>query len=174
MPPEEAAVTRPPMQNPAPNARGSDAESGAGLDDIYQDRLLALADPIIRQGHAVQDPSFTAKAVSRACGSSIEIEVRIEDGVVVDYGQQVEACALGSASASVVGAAIVGARVDEVRLAGQALEAMLKAGGVAPSGRFAELEALSAARGFKNRHASILLAFSAFEKGLRTLSGDRS
>lgn len=147
-----------------------DTALDATLDDVYQDRLLALADPIVRQGHAVPEPSFTAKAVSRACGSSIEIDVRIENGVVVDYGQRVEACALGSAAASVVGAAIVGAHVDEVRLAGQALGAMLKSGGAAPEGRFAELEALSAARGFKNRHASILLAFTAFEKGLRSVS----
>jgi NifU-like protein involved in Fe-S cluster formation len=138
-----------------------------GLDEVYQDRLLELADPVARQGHVVADPSFTARAHSRTCGSSAEISVRIEDGVVVDYGQCVDACALGSASASVVGAAIVGATIEEVREAGRALEAMLKRGGPPPSGRFADLAALEPAQAFKNRHASILLTFRAFEKGLQ-------
>lgn len=137
------------------------------LDEVYQDRLLELADPIARQGHVVADPSFTARAHSRACGSSAEISVRLEGGVVVDYGQKVDACALGSAAASVVGSAIVGATVAEVQEAGRALEAMLKRGGSPPSGRFAALKALEPARAFKNRHASILLTFRAFEKGLR-------
>lgn len=137
------------------------------LDEVYQDRLLALADPIVRQGHPVVDPTFKARAHSRACGSSAEISVRIEDDVVADYGQIVDACALGSASASVVGAAIVGAKVDEVREAGRALEAMLKRQGPPPTGRFADLRALEPARAFRNRHASILLTFRAFEKGLQ-------
>ena len=137
------------------------------LDEVYQDRLLELADLIARQGHAVSDPTFTARAHSRACGSSAEISVRIEGEIVVDYGQNVEACALGSASASVVGAAIVGATVEEVRSAGHALEAMLKRAGPPPTGRFADLRALEPARAFRNRHASILLTFRAFEKGLQ-------
>jgi NifU-like protein involved in Fe-S cluster formation len=115
----------------------------------------------------VADPSFTSRAQSRACGSSAEITVRLEDGVVVDYGQTVDACALGSAAASVVGSAIVGATVEEVQDAGRALETMLKRGGPPPSGRFTELKALEPARAFKNRHASILLTFRAFEKGLQ-------
>ena len=137
------------------------------LDEVYQDRLLELADPIARQGHVVSDPTFTARAHSRACGSSAEISVRIEGDVVVDFGQNVDACALGSASASVVGAAMVGATVAEVQDAGRALEAMLKRQGPPPSGRFAELKALEPARAFRNRHASILLTFRAFEKGLQ-------
>jgi len=142
----------------------------AALDDVYQDRLLALADPIERDGHVVEAPSFTARAVSRACGSSVEIQVRLDGDRVADYGQKVDACALGSAAASVMGRAVIGATLDEIVDAGAALEAMLKRGGPPPVGRFAELAALEPARAFRNRHASILLTFTAFRKGLKALA----
>ncbi len=137
------------------------------LDTVYQDRLLALADPIAADGRVVENPDAEATAVSRACGSRVAIQVRFDGDTVVDYGQRVEACALGSAAASAVGAAVIGARVDEVRQAGAAMDAMLKRGGPPPVGRFAALSALEPARAFANRHASVLLTFKALEKAFR-------
>lgn len=137
------------------------------LDTVYQDRLLALADPIAADGRVVENPDAEATAVSRACGSRVAIQVRFDGDTVVDYGQRVEACALGSAAASAVGAAVIGARVDEVRQAGAAMDAMLKRGGPPPVGRFAALSALEPARAFVNRHASVLLTFKALEKAFR-------
>lgn len=137
------------------------------LDSIYQDRLLDLADHIAREGHVVADPDAQTTAVSRACGSRVAIQVRFDGDAVADYGQTVEACALGSAAASAVGGAVVGATVDEVRAAGAAMEAMLKRGGPPPDGRFSELSALEPARAFANRHASILLTFRALEKAFK-------
>lgn len=137
------------------------------LDAVYQDRLLALADPIARDGHTVAAPDAETTAVSRACGSRVAIQVRFEGGTISDYGQRVEACALGSAAASAVGAAVIGATVDEVRAAARAMEAMLKRGGPAPGGRFAALAALEPARAFGNRHTSILLTFRALEKAFK-------
>lgn len=145
--------------------------SGAGgsptLDSVYQDRLLDLADTIAREGYVVADPDAESSAVSRACGSRVRIQVRFDGDAVSDYGQTVEACALGSAAASAVGAAVVGARVAEIRDAGKALEAMLKQDAPPPGGRFAALSALAPARAFTNRHASILLTFRALEKAFK-------
>lgn len=145
----------------------SDAGQAPSLDSVYQDRLLDLADPIARDGHVVSDPDGETSAVSRACGSRVAIRVRFDGDTVCDYGQTVEACALGSAAASAVGGAVVGASVSEIRAAGAALEAMLKRGGPAPGGRFAALAALEPARAFANRHTSILLTFRALEKAFK-------
>ena len=134
------------------------------LDTVYQDRLLALAESITRDGHVVVDPDAEATAVSRACGSRVTVQVQFDGDRISDYGQRVDACALGSAAASAVGAAVVGARVSEVRLAAKELESMLKRAGPAPSGRFSTLAALEPARAFTNRHASILLSLRALEK----------
>ena len=140
---------------------------GPGLDSVYQDRLLDLADAIARDGHTVAEPDAETGAVSRACGSRVTIQVRFDGDAIADYGQRVEACALGSAAASAVGGAVVGASVGEVREAGAAMEAMLKRGGPPPGGRFAALAALEPARSFSNRHASILLTFRALEKAFK-------
>lgn len=137
------------------------------LDSVYQDRLLELADTIVRDGHVVDAPDAETSAVSRACGSRVTIQVRFEGDTVADYGQRVEACALGSAAASAVGSAVVGASVAEVRAAAVAMEAMLKRNGPAPGGRFAVLSALEPTRSFTNRHGSILLTFKALEKAFK-------
>lgn len=138
------------------------------LDAVYQDRLLDLAAEIARDGHVVPHPTARGSAYSRACGSRIEVEVALDGDRVADYGQRVEACALGSAAASVVGAAIVGCTVAEVRRAAAELEAMLTKDGPPPGGAFAELAALQPARAFGNRHASMQLSFRALEKAFRS------
>lgn len=139
------------------------------LDTVYQDRILELAGSIARDGYRVPHPDATASAYSRACGSRIAVEIRLDGDRVADYGQTVEACALGSAAASAVGAAVVGVSIADVRRAAAELEAMLKRGGPPPGGAFAALAALEPARAFGNRHGSILLAFKALEKAFRTL-----
>ena len=110
----------------------------------------------------------TGSAYSRACGSRIRIEVALDGDRVADYGQRVEACALGSAAASVVGAAIVGCTVAEVRAAAAEMAAMLTADGPPPGGAFADLAALQPARSYTNRHGSMQLAFKAREKAFRS------
>jgi NifU-like protein involved in Fe-S cluster formation len=138
------------------------------LDTVYQDRLLDLAAEIARDGHEVPSPTATGSAYSRACGSRIAVQVALDGDRVTDYGQRVEACALGSAAASVVGAAIVGRTVAEVRQAAAEMEAMLTRGGPPPGGAFADLAALEPARGFTNRHGSMQLSFKALEKAFRS------
>ncbi|WPZ34923.1 iron-sulfur cluster assembly scaffold protein [Thalassobaculum sp. OXR-137] len=143
------------------------APTSPSLDSVYQDRLLDLAETIARDGYVVAAPDAETGAVSRACGSRVTIQVRFDGDTVAEYGQRVEACALGSAAASAVGGAVVGASVAEVRAAATALENMLKRDGPAPGGRFEALSALLPAKAFTNRHASILLTFRALEKAFK-------
>ncbi len=79
----------------------------------------------------------------------------------MEFGQDVKACALGQASAAVVGAAVSGATRAQVAQARAELEAMLKSGGPVPAAPFAGLEVLLPARDYANRHASILLSLEA-------------
>jgi NifU-like protein involved in Fe-S cluster formation len=87
--------------------------------------------------------------------------VRVQDGRVADFGQDVKACALGQAAASVVGGAIVGCTRAQIETARDQLSAMLKSGGPVPDAPFDGLAVLEPARDYKNRHASILLALEA-------------
>jgi NifU-like protein involved in Fe-S cluster formation len=130
------------------------------LIKLYSQRILALAADIPLTDRLAA-PQATARRRSPLCGSTVTIDLRIEDGRIAAFGQDVKACALGQASASVLGGHVIGATRDEIAGAREALAAMLKAGGTEPDDPFEEIEVLLTARDYKNRHASILLAWDA-------------
>ena len=89
------------------------------------------------------------------------VDLTLEGGRVRQFAQDVKACALGQAAASVVGGAVIGRTVPELQAARDSLRDMLKSGGPAPLAPFDGFEVLIPAREYKNRHASILLAIEA-------------
>ena len=130
------------------------------LIKLYSARILALAADIPHL-QRLPDPDATVKRRSPLCGSTITVDVKVDDGVITDFGQDVKACALGQAAASVVGAAVIGASRAQIETAREQLKAMLKEDGPVPDPPFDGLEVLLPAREYKNRHASILLALEA-------------
>lgn len=129
------------------------------LLSLYSARILALAADMPLTDRLAA-PDGTARKRSPLCGSTVTVDVTVASGVITGYGQDVRACALGQAAASVVGSAIIGRTKAEVTRARDGLAAML-AGGPAPDAPFDGFAALIPARDFKNRHASILLALEA-------------
>ena len=129
-------------------------------DDIYQEKLLAHAGVIVR-GQRLTNPDISVTVVSRSCGSEVTVDLKMKNGVIADYGQQVDACALGSASSSIFGSVVIGKTLDEVRWVRDRMRAMLKKGGLPPDGDWAELALFEPANVFTNRHQSILLPFNA-------------
>lgn len=130
------------------------------LDDIYNARILEFAGNIPRVGR-LDHPDATAKAHSKLCGSTVVVDLKLEDGVVSDFAHDVKACALGQASASIMAQHVVGAKGDELRALRETMHAMLKDGGAPPTGRFEDLKFLQPVRDYKARHASTLLTFDA-------------
>ena len=134
--------------------------SDTDLIKLYSQRILALAADIPHQGR-LDSPCGSARNRSPLCGSTVTVDLCLSDGRITDFAQDVKACALGQASASVVGANIVGRSREEVQRARDQLAAMLKEDGPAPEAPFDGLEVLMPARDYKNRHASILLTLDA-------------
>ena len=130
------------------------------LIKLYSGRILALAADMPR-AERLADPHATVKKRSPLCGSTITVDVILQNGKISEYGQDVKACALGQAAASVVGAHVVGLSRAEIETARDALKDMLKNDGPAPAAPFEDLEVLRPARDYKNRHASIMLALEA-------------
>lgn len=130
------------------------------IDDLYSAKLLRLAAEMPRAGRLAQ-PDASAEKVAKLCGSRIVVDVTVSEGRVTDFAQEVKACALGQASASVLGAHVIGASLAELESARDAFRAMLKANGPAPEGRFADLALLAPVRDYPARHTSTLLAFEA-------------
>ena len=132
----------------------------ADLVKLYSGRILELAADIPHLGR-LAGAEGTAKKRSPLCGSTVTVDLALNGDRIADYRQDVKACALGQASASVGGRAVIGATRDQVARARAELEAMLKRGGPAPQAPFDGLEVLRPARDYANRHASILLALDA-------------
>lgn len=130
------------------------------LIKLYSNRILGLAADIPHHGR-LDTPDATVKKRSPLCGSTVTVDVQVEDGRISGFGQDVKACALGQAAAAVTGGAVVGLTLEDVQTGRDALRAMLKSGGPVPAAPFDGFEVLEPARDYKNRHASILLSIEA-------------
>jgi NifU-like protein involved in Fe-S cluster formation len=135
------------------------------LNDIYNRRILELAGDIPRLGRlGTADASATAH--SKLCGSTVTVDIAVRDGLVSDFGQDVKACALGQAAASIMARNVVGSTAGELRLVRDEMRRMLKENGAPPTGKWADCAVLEPVRDYKARHASTLLPFDAVVSAL--------
>jgi len=141
-------------------------------NDIYSQRILELAASLPRVKR-LAGPAATATAHSKLCGSTVTVDLTMKGDVITDYGQTVRACLLGQTSASVMGREVVGSTAAELHAVGAAMRKMLKEGGPAPSGRWADLAVLEPVRDYKARHASTLLVFDAVENAIAEIEAKR-
>lgn len=127
---------------------------------LYNQTILRLAADIPHDA-PLAAPHATVEKRSPICGSRIAVGVALDaEGRVEGLGQEVRACALGQASASLMGAHAIGLRADELAEARDALAAYLTGGRDDP-GAWPGLEIFGPARAHSARHASIRLAFEA-------------
>ena len=136
------------------------------LSDLYSDRILEIAGNQPIPGR-LADADASARKTSRICGSTIEVDIKFRDGVIIDYGHEISACALGQTSAAIVASHIVGTPVAEFRRVRNEMIAMLKAEGPPPSGeKWVDLKYLEPVRDYRPRHTSTLLVFDAIAEAL--------
>ena len=147
----------------------------SAMVDLYHNRVLELAADIPNVG-ALQDAHGSATKVSRICGSSVRVDVKLsDDGTTVEaIAVDPEACALGQAATAILAENAVGATYDELAASRDQLRAMLKDGGEPPRGRFYELRHLEGVRDYPPRHASTMLAFEAIIAAIETARTNRA
>ncbi len=127
---------------------------------LYNTAILRLA-ASIPHAERLADAQASVRRVSPICGSRVTADVALgDDGRVARFGQEVRACALGQASAAILGTEVVGKHPSEIAAARDALAAFLEGEADTP-GDWPGLELLTPARPHKGRHGSILLAFQA-------------
>lgn len=130
------------------------------LIELYSDKILDIAANALQPGR-LPAPDASSRKVSRICGSVIEVDIVVSDGVITGYGHEVSACALGQTSAAIVAREIVGTRADDFLALARQMREMLKAEGAPPDGKWSDLAYLEPVREFPARHASTLLVFDA-------------
>ncbi|MEX1250493.1 MAG: iron-sulfur cluster assembly scaffold protein [Hyphomonas sp.] len=132
------------------------------MSELYHNRILELAAEIAHLGR-LADAEGSVLKVSRVCGSTVNVDVKLDatGERVTEIAVDPKACALGQATTSILAEQAVGATVAEIRAARDALRAMLKDGAAPPEGRFWELRHLEPVADYPPRHVSTLLAFDA-------------
>ncbi len=127
---------------------------------LYNAQILRLATSIPHQAR-LAEPQASVSKRSPICGSRVTVDVVMdEEGRIADLGQEVRACALGQASAALMGEHAIGRSPDELAAARDALTAFL-AGERDDPGEWPGLELFTPALPHKARHPSIRLAFEA-------------
>ena len=101
----------------------------AMINDIYNKRIIELAGNIPRLGR-LPDPDASATAHSKLCGSTVKIDLKMQDGVVSDFAHDVKACALGQASSSIMARHVIGSNATELRELRETVRKMLKENGL--------------------------------------------
>jgi len=127
---------------------------------LYNRDILRLAASIPHLGRLAAAQASVEKS-SPVCGSRVVVDLNLDaQGRVAELGQEVRACALGQASAALMGAQAIGRSAAELAEARDALAAYL-AGRRGDPGDWPGLALFADARPFSARHPSILLAFEA-------------
>ena len=126
---------------------------------LYNAEILRLAASIPHHAR-LSDPMGSAERRSPICGSRVTVDIDIdEQGRVSAAGLLVRACALGQASASLLGAELLGRTPEELAAVRDALAAWLAGEGEAP--KWSGLAIFAPALPHTARHPSIRLAFEA-------------
>ncbi len=139
---------------------------------LYNRDILRLAAHIPNL-RPVDSPHARVERRSAVCGSRVAVAVRLDEhGRVAALGQEVSACALGQASAALMGAHAVGRDAPELARARNELATFLK-GEREDAGDWPGIATLAPARGFPARHPSILLPFEAVAEAAAQASAVR-
>jgi NifU-like protein involved in Fe-S cluster formation len=106
-------------------------------------------------------PDRTVERRAAICGSRVIVDVALgQAGRITAFGQEVRACALGQASATLLARSVVGRTVAEVAQIRDALARWL-AEEDAPQPDWPGIAALARARAYPGRHPAISLPFDA-------------
>jgi|TARA_R100001244_G_scaffold39766_2_gene35712 NifU-like protein involved in Fe-S cluster formation len=125
---------------------------------LYTREILRLAVSIPHQ-QRLDHPDGTAELRSRTCGSKVTADVIVADGgLLKDLGLEISACALGQASAAILGDQAIGKSVSEIERTRSRLAAFLD-GTVETPGDWPHMDKFTSAREHKGRHAAILLPY---------------
>ncbi len=138
-------------------------KEGKSVEDVYTKKVLYLAGNIPHIGK-LDKPYICAKAYSKICGSKIEVFLRMDEaGCVRKFSQEITACALGQATASIVAKQIIGSTIQECQKVHQQMQAMLEGDEYLFAEKWQDLELLQSIKEYPHRHESTLLIFTAIE-----------
>jgi NifU-like protein involved in Fe-S cluster formation len=127
---------------------------------LYNTRILRLAAETANAAR-LDAPQASATKVSPVCGSKVTVDLDLDHaGRISRFGEEVRACALGQAAATLVAANILGKSRADLAAARTELADWLAGRSDAAPG-WPGMDVFAPARPHRARHPSILLTFDA-------------
>ncbi|WP_375659159.1 MULTISPECIES: iron-sulfur cluster assembly scaffold protein [unclassified Bartonella] len=130
------------------------------IDNIYNDKILEYAAHIDKIGR-LNNPDATSRKHAHLCGSTITVDLKVENGIVTDFAHEIHACVLGQASASLLASHIIGQTTQDLKILREVIYQMLTQNGPSPQAPFEDFSCLQPIKDYKVRHAATLLPFDA-------------
>nr|WP_298927844.1 iron-sulfur cluster assembly scaffold protein [uncultured Erythrobacter sp.] len=133
---------------------------------LYSPTLLALS---VSLADYPLDDTFDAygEALSRTCGSSIKLGLKMDAGRFSKVGMQVSACAVGQSSAALLAQGLESASKDDVLRTHDEIALWLNGSGILPE--WPGFAALAPALPYPGRHDAILLPWRAAIEALSSI-----
>jgi nitrogen fixation NifU-like protein len=140
------------------------------LDELYR-RVIMDHYKNPRNRGTMDEDSVTVNLNNPTCGDRIQLQLKVEDGVVKLAKYTGEGCSISMSSASMMTDAIRGKTLDEALGMAEKFSAMMQ-GKPVEFGEYEDLEALAGVSKFPARIKCATLAWNALRKGIE--AGRRS
>ncbi len=139
--------------------------SNEPIEDLYQDLVLEHKRSPRHYGH-IEGATQRAQGTNPSCGDSVEVEVRVQDGVLEDIGFTGHGCAICIASSSMMSEALHGRELALARDLHARFRGVLT-GEIEPGeAHLGKLESLAGVRRYPSRIKCALLGWHALMHAL--------
>ncbi len=143
------------------------------MSELYNTEILRLTTQIPHTKR-LENADVSAVKTSRICGSRITADACVRDGAITGFGQEVKACALGQASAAIVGEQVIGLTEAELTDIAARFRQMVKTGETDFPEKWQKLVLLAPVKDHPGRHGSVVLPFEVLEQMFADLKADSS
>ncbi|MFC3052479.1 iron-sulfur cluster assembly scaffold protein [Kordiimonas pumila] len=137
------------------------------MAELYTTDILRWTTKIPHTARLEGEGILHITKTSRVCGSRINADALVEEGVITAYGQEVKACALGQASAAIFGQHIMGLTASEFAGIASRFRHMVKTGEADFPEKWADLALLAPVHDHPGRHGSVLLPVEVLEEAFK-------
>ena len=137
--------------------------------DLYTNNILELASTIPITSR-LKDPDVSVTKRTAICGSSITLDLNIEEYKIIELGLDIKACALGQASACIFVTHAVGTNLNTVLELRKNLKTFLETGSFLIKDPFVRYKYFEPAQKVPYRHDSVLLVLDASIEALKKFS----
>lgn len=136
------------------------------VEDLYRDIIVDHSQSPRNQG-SLEAPSHQHQGYNPLCGDEVEVQLRIEDGKIVEVRFQGSGCSISQASASMLTQQVAGLSVAEALALSQEFRLWMQSRQCPDCPEhFGDLEALSGVRSYPARVKCATLAWSTLEQAL--------